>query len=72
MGQYTRPWLSECTGAFYGSDNSSTNSFDPAQGPAYSKFHYLHFDASRVSSIYSNNTNTLNPDSIKTLLVIRY
>ena len=72
MGQYTRPWFMGCTGAFYGSGNSSTNSFDPAQGPAFAKFHYLHFDASRAASIYSNNTDTLNPDSTKVLLMIRY
>lgn len=30
------------------------------------------FDASRVSSIYSNNTDSLNPDSLTTFFLIRY
>ena len=30
------------------------------------------FDASRVSSIYSNDTDSLNPDSLTTSFLIRY
>ena len=30
------------------------------------------FDASRVSSIYSNDTNTLNPDSVTCRFFIHY
>lgn len=33
---------------------------------------YVYFDPSRVSPLFSNNTDTLNPDSIKTILMIRY
>lgn len=29
-------------------------------------------DASRISPIYSNETNSLNPNSTETLLIIRY
>lgn len=61
--------LYTASGSFYAasvtSNYSQNRTYRDSTGSVY-------FDPSRVSPLFSNNTNTLNPDSIKTLLMIRY
>lgn len=43
---------------------------DPNTGGSGAK--YTNFDLSRGSSLYTNNTDTLNPNSTKTIFLIKY
>lgn len=72
IGEWVRPWLNECLGAYYITDFSINNSCDPVAGNVYEKAQYLRFDASRCSSVYSNDTDTLNPDSVMCRFLIKY
>lgn len=59
--------MSYFSGAFY----HAGVRYDSTAGGGVSSV-VIGFDASRVSSIYSNDTDSLNPHSIKVLLMIRY
>lgn len=59
--------MSYFSGAFY----HAGVGYDSTAGVGVSSV-IIGFDASRVSSIYSNDTDSLNPNSIKVLLMIRY
>lgn len=59
--------MSYFSGAFY----HAGAEYDSVVGGGLSSV-VIGFDASRVSSIYSNDTDSLNPNSIKVLLTIRY
>ena len=59
--------MSYFSGAFY----HAGVGYDSIAGGGVSSV-VIGFDASRVSSIYSNDTDSLNPDSLTTSFLIRY
>ena len=59
--------MSYFSGAFY----HAGVGYDSATGGGVSSV-IIGFDASRVSSIYSNDTDSLNPNSLTTSFLIRY
>lgn len=59
--------MSYFSGAFYHAEAG----YDSIAGGGVSSV-VIGFDASRVSSIYSNDTDSLNPNSLTTSFLIRY
>lgn len=59
--------MSYFSGAFY----HAGAGYDSIAGGGVSSV-VIGFDASRVSSIYSNDTDSLNPNSLTTSFLIRY